>query len=244
MDRFSRIRRLIGPAGLRQLQMARVTVVGIGAVGGYAVEALARAGVGHLHLIDFDTFEESNLNRQIHALFSTLGQPKVAVARERVLDINPDCRVMASCFTVSAATLEAVLNPLPHLLVDAIDDLEAKAALLVAASRQKVPILSAMGAALRRDPTLVRVADLFATQKCPLARRLRKKLRPLGVGEGIRCVFSMEEVDFGSQQGEADNDEPGHGKPRPLGSLPTVTGIFGLALANEAIKMLIAKRQG
>lgn len=238
MARFSRIRRLLGSQAFTQLQQAKVTVVGIGAVGGYAVEGLARAGVGHLRLIDFDKFEPSNINRQLHALLTTMGQPKVEVAKARIGQINPDCRVATAAISVSTANMATVLDPVPDLLIDAIDDLDAKVSLLAASWQQKIPVLSAMGAALRQDPTLVRVADLFKTQKCPLARRLRKRLRKLAVGEGIRCVYSMEEVDFAGQEDITDSNYL-DGKARPLGSLPTLTGIFGLTLANEAIKSLL-----
>ncbi len=239
MDRFSRIRRLLGQDRFSRLQQSQVTVVGIGAVGGYAVEGLARAGVGHLRLIDFDTVEPSNINRQIHALCSTLGQQKVEVAKSRVLDINPDCHVETLHLYVSAETIDQTFTPGIDLLIDAIDSLESKVELLCQAWHRKIPLLSAMGAALRQDPCLVRVADLPQTQKCPLARQVRKRLRRVGVGEGIRCVYSMEEVDFSAQEHmEGDGQSAA---PRPLGSLPTVTGIFGLVLANEAIRMLCEK---
>jgi len=238
MARFTRIQRLLGEERFQLLSQSRITVVGVGAVGGYAVEGLARAGVGQLHLVDFDTVEPSNINRQIHALDSTVGQLKVEVATNRVLDINPACHVTSTPLFVAKENIPQLLAAETDLIIDAIDSLDSKVALLHQAWRQRLTILSAMGAALRQDPCLVRLADLLQTQKCPMARQVRKRLRRLGVGEGIRCVYSMEEVDFSAQQDIAAEDNGQTGKPRPLGSLPTVTGIFGLTLANEAIRII------
>ncbi|MEN8140643.1 MAG: tRNA threonylcarbamoyladenosine dehydratase [Thermodesulfobacteriota bacterium] len=238
MARFSRIKRLLGEESFAALQQSRVTVVGIGAVGGYAVEGLARAGVGGLRLVDFDTFEASNINRQLHALESTLGRSKVEVAKERVLEINPACQVETVNLFVDPDNLDQLLTPRPQLILDAIDSVESKVALLSQAWQGNIPVLSAMGAALRRDPTLIRLADLHKTQKCPLARQVRRRLHRAGVGEGIGCVYSLEEASFASQSPLAVSEEEEGGAVRPLGSLPTITGIFGLTLANEAIRLL------
>lgn len=238
MDQFTRIKKLLGLEAFARLQQSRVTVVGVGAVGGYAVEGLVRAGVGALQLIDSDHVEESNLNRQIHALHSTLGRAKVEVARARVVDINPACDVTACQLHIHKGNAGQAWQNSPHLIIDAIDSLDDKVALLSRGWQQGIPLLSAMGAALRRDPTQVRLADLMESRGCPLARRVRKALRRAGVDRGIRCVYSEEQVDFaGQHHGEL---EPGHNplQPRPLGSLPTVTAIFGLYLANEAIRLL------
>lgn len=244
MERFSRIQRFLGEERFKRLRGRRVTVVGLGAVGGHVVEGLARAGIGQLCLVDFDTVQPSNLNRQILALTETLGRPKVEVARDRVMAINPDCQVDALQLFVDDTTVDQILEPLPDLLVDAIDSLNPKVQLLTAAYFRGVPIISSMGAALRSDPALIRCADLFDTKKCPLARRLRKRLKRNEVGRGITCVFSTEEVDFDYREpeeetvlGPAPYENRGR-KRRILGSLPTLTGIFGLIIANQAILQL------
>ncbi len=243
MERFSRIKTLLGEEQAARLAQKRVTVVGVGAVGGYAVEGLARAGIKNLRLVDFDTVHLSNINRQIHALESTLGKIKVEAAGDRVLDINPQCRVEPLQLFADPSSIDEILSPAPDILIDAIDSLSSKIALLAAAWQQNIPTVSSMGAALRTDPTLIRVDDLMETKKCPLARRLRKKLRQVGVGKGISCVYSMEDIDFdyGKPVPHCARDcDSNRGRPRRvLGSLPTLTGIFGLTLANTAIYRLL-----
>ena len=244
MDRFIRTERLLGEERFRRLQTKTVTVVGLGAVGGYVVEGLARAGISSLTLVDHDLIEPSNLNRQILALETTLGRPKTEVARERVLAINSDCRVRPLQLFATEETLDQILAPQPDLLIDAIDSLNPKTQLLCAAYRRKIPTISSMGAALHTDPSLIRCGDIFSTSTCPLARHLRKRLKRRGVGEGISCVYSIEKIDYDYQAtdepGEADDSAiQGRGRPRHvLGSLPTITGIFGLTIANLAILQL------
>ena len=243
MERFTRIRLFLGEERFKKLQASSVTVVGLGAVGGYVVEGLARAGITRLRLVDFDAVQASNINRQILALESTIGRPKAEVARERVLDIHSSCDVEALQIFAGEETMEDILTPAPDLLIDAIDSLNPKVQLLTAAHYRRIPILSSMGAALRTDPAKIQFGDLFSTRKCPLARRLRKRLRHNGIERGIECIYSTEEVDFDYQPPERDsvsaNPFTDRGRARrTLGSLPTLTGIFGLCLANRAILML------
>lgn len=246
MERFSRIQSFLGEEGFQILQQSFITVVGIGAVGGHVAEALARSGINRLRLVDFDTIQPSNINRQIMALETTLGRPKVEVALERIAAINPACRVEPLQLFAGDETLEQILCPQPDILIDAIDSMNAKVQLLSTAHRQRIPIISSMGAALRSDPTQIRVADLMETKNCPLARRLRQRLRRSGIERGISCVFSTEPVAYHYQEPEElpDNDassaEPGRQR-RNLGSLPTLTGIFGLIIANEVILRLSGK---
>jgi len=244
MDRFIRTIRLLGDLRFQLLQSKRVTVVGLGAVGGYAVEGLVRAGVSHLKLIDFDTIQPSNLNRQILALETTIGRPKAEVARERVLAINSECDIESLQLFAGDETMDRILDPAPDLLIDAIDSLNPKTQLLHQAYLRKIPIISSMGAALRTDPTLIRSGDLFSTSNCPLAKHLRKRLRRRDVGEGISCVYSTEKIDFDYQMpeeemniGQTPYSERGRQR-NVLGSLPTITGIFGLTIANQAIMRL------
>ncbi|HEX2972472.1 MAG TPA: tRNA threonylcarbamoyladenosine dehydratase [Tepidisphaeraceae bacterium] len=243
--RFARIERMIGSAGLRRLMGAHVVVVGLGAVGSYATEGLARAGVGHLRLVDFDEIRLSNINRQLYALDSTVGRRKVEVAKERVKQINPACEVEAlGCF-VHAETMETVLAGRVDLIIDAIDSLSPKVELLAAVRKRQLPIVSSMGAALRTDPTSVRVGPLSEVHHCPLAAKIRKRLRKRDVPVDMTCVYSIEPVTHIPE--EAIDREGLHAeetldrgrKRRTLGSLPTLTGIFGLTAANTAIRMMV-----
>lgn len=249
-EQFSRIERMIGPDGLRRLQQAYVAVIGLGAVGSYAVEGLARAGVGHLRLVDFDEIRASNLNRQLYALQSTLGRKKCEIAHLRVLDINPACRAEAMSVFVHADTLDQVLAGPPDLVIDAIDSLAPKIELLAALRTRGIPFISCMGAALRTDPTAVRVGPLAKVHHCPLAQKVRKKLRLREIPVDFTCVYSVEPVDHLPEvartpeaQPEAEEELFIRGRKRTaLGSLPTLTGIFGLTAANTALKILLPEQ--
>jgi tRNA A37 threonylcarbamoyladenosine dehydratase len=247
--RFARTERLLGKEAVALLARQRVLVAGLGAVGSYAVEALARAGIGALRLVDFDVVQLSNINRQLYALESTLGRSKVEVARERVLDINPDCRVEAWRLFIDETTLPRILDGPPEVVVDAIDSLNPKVQLLAAASATSAYLVSSMGAASRTDPSRVRTGDLWQTRGCPLARLLRKRLRRLDCHRPIRCVYSTE-TPF-KRLPEAGGEEPApletfhRGRPRqPLGSYASLTGIFGLTAANEAIRFILGWGNG
>ncbi len=273
--RFTRTELLIGPAGLRRLAESKATVVGLGAVGSYAVEALARCGVGNLRLVDFDVIRPSNINRQLYALESTIGRPKVELARERVLDINPACRVEVLRQFMHVETMDEILGPVaatdgasavrPDIIIDAIDSLTPKVELLTAIAARHLRVVSSMGAARRTDPTAIRIGPLKAVRNCPLARWIRKRLRGRGVALDFPCVYSIElppDAAVGSQSvgcesvgGEVGVDQSAAPttsatleeedflirgrKRRPMGSLPTITGIFGLMTANTAVKMLL-----
>ena len=169
MERFARTERLLGEVKFKQLQSQMVTVIGLGAVGGYVVEGLVRAGVRHLRIVDFDTIQPTNLNRQIIALETTLGQPKALATRDRVVAINSECTVEPMQLFAGDETLEQILSPKPDLLIDAIDSLNPKTQLLHGAYQREIPTISSMGAALRTDPGLIRSGDLFDTKSCPLA---------------------------------------------------------------------------
>ncbi len=242
--RFIRLQRLIGEESLRRLSRSFVVVVGLGAVGSYATEALARAGIGKLRLVDFDEVRLSNINRQLLALGSTLGRKKCELAAARVRDINPRCEVHAlDCF-VHCDTLDLVLEGEPDLVVDAIDSFTPKVVLLEELIRRNIPVISSMGAALRTDPTMVRVGPMRKVAGCPLAAKLRKALRKKGLPLEFTCVYSLEStchlpreaIDMGAE--ENDDCLVRGRKRRTLGSMPTLTGIFGLTAANAAIQYL------
>ncbi|MBU0677953.1 MAG: tRNA threonylcarbamoyladenosine dehydratase [Verrucomicrobia bacterium] len=238
-SRFIRTELLLGEKALARLAGTRVMVVGMGAVGSYATEGLARSGIGHLQLVDFDVAQESNINRQLYALSSTVGKPKVEVARERVLDINPDCTVDAITTFVDDITVCQLLADPPDVIIDAIDSLNSKVALLHAASERRVAcIISSMGAATRMDPFSVRADDISKTKHCPLARLVRKRLRRRGIRTGIRCIYSVEEPRQTEVEVEAEEFDRGRPRP-PLGSFSCLTGIFGLVAATEAVRMTL-----
>jgi len=243
MERFSRTRCFLGTEKFKALNEAMVTIVGLGAVGGYAAEGLARAGVGHLRLIDFDTIQKSNINRQILALEDSLGRLKVEVARERIKRINPKCRVEAMPLFAADETLDEIFSPEPDVLIDAIDSLNPKIQLLVGAHKRKIITYSSMGAALRTDPEKIKSGDIMSSNHCPLAKHVRNRLRRQGVTGGIQCVYSTERVQF-DYKGPEEKGQPAsiyedRGRKRNvLGSLPTITGIFGLILANSVLLRL------
>ena len=240
MDRFSRLEALIGKERLDRLTTRSVTIVGLGAVGGYVAEGLARSGVGRLRLVDFDILTTSNINRQILALDSAMGQKKVALAKQRIHDINPKCVVEALPLFAGDESMEQILSPAPDLVIDAIDSLNPKTLLLESAYRQQIPIISSMGAALRTDPSKIVYGDLFKSHGCPLARHLRRRLKRRGIDRNIKCVYSYEQVEFKYNSGVAGpEDDKRTGRARnTLGSLPTIPGIFGLIIANSAILAL------
>jgi tRNA threonylcarbamoyladenosine dehydratase len=238
---FIRTELLFGPEAFRRLARAHVTVAGLGAVGSYAVEGLARCGIGRLTLIDFDTVQLSNINRQLFALHSTLGRRKTAVAAERVADIHPTCDVRPLDLFLNEDTVPAALEPAPDILIDAIDSLNSKVQLLAGAARRGLPVLSVMGAADRTDPSLLRVGDLADTHHCPLARFVRKRLGRLGIRSGIECVYSIEP----RRAGRADIPLPDgemrvvRGERRaPLPSFSCLTAIAGLTAARQAVARL------
>lgn len=241
---FQRLEALLGKDALTQLKKSFVIVCGMGAVGSYAVEALARAGIGRLRLIDFDEVRATNINRQLFALHSTLGKSKCEVARERVLDINPLCQVEAINGFIDDTTTSSLLADNPDMVIDAIDSLNPKATLIDIATRMKLPLLSSMGAARRRDPSLIRIGNLLEVRNCPLARLLKKRLRNRHADLNIRCVYSIEAdnphaVMTLEESDPLDLQACNRGRVRrPMGSMPTITGIFGLLLAHETIERL------
>lgn len=242
MDRFSRIRHLIGDDNFNKLLNKKVVVVGIGAVGSHVVEALVRCGISNIRIIDFDKIKKSNINRQLCALESTLGNFKVDATKERILNINPNCKVEAMKLFLHSDTIDVVLSGNPDLVIDAIDSLKPKTILLKEVYLRKIPIISSMGAARKTDPFKIRTGDLFDTKFCRLAKFLRDHLKKEGIGRGIRCVYS-EEIFLETQvslQNDINEEDYSRGRKRAvLGSMPTITGIFGYIIANEAIFKLI-----
>ena len=191
-DQFSRTQLLFGPEAMEKLRMSRVAVFGIGGVGGYAVEALVRSGVGGLDLIDDDRVCLTNLNRQLHATRKTVGQYKVDVAAERVREINPDCRVNTYRTFFLPDTRDQFDFSQYDYVIDAIDTVTGKLALIETAKSAGVPIICSMGAGNKTDPTAFRVADIYQTSVCPLARVIRSECRKRGV-KHLKVVYSTEQ---------------------------------------------------
>lgn len=242
MERFTRLEALIGKEKMERLATRRVTIVGVGAVGGHATEGLARAGVGHIRLVDFDRVEKSNINRQILALESSIGERKVDLAQARIKDINPRCQVETLPIFARENSYDEILSPAPDLIIDAIDSLNPKVGLIAEAVKRGIPIISSMGAALRTDPRFIRFGSVFESQGCPLARHVRKRLRKREITSGVSCVYSTEPVDFDYKM-PAEKADGSEGRVRNiLGSMPTITGIFGLTIANYAIMALAEEK--
>lgn len=227
-EEFSRTELLLGREAMERLRKAKVAVFGIGGVGGHAAEALARSGVGALSLIDKDTVDVTNLNRQIVALHSTIGRDKVDVMRERILDINPACQVQTyKCFYLPE-TKDIFDFSQYDYIVDAVDTVTAKIQLVMEAQRCGTPIISSMGAGNKLDPAAFQVADLYETSVCPLAKVMRRELRKRGVKQ-LKVVYSKEEAIHPSFAG---------GEQTVPGSNAFVPSVAGLILASEVIRDL------
>ena len=231
-EQNSRTAMLLGASAIEKLASARVAVFGVGGVGGYLAEALARAGVGALDLIDNDTVSVSNLNRQIIALRSTVGRLKVEVMAERIRDINPDCRVHALPLFYLPEEADKFDFSQYDYIADAIDTVSAKLDLAVRAHEAGVPIISAMGAGNKLDAAAFEVADLAKTSVCPLARVMRVELRKRGISH-MKVVYSKEEPRTPIAGQAADPSAPRRATP---GSVSYVPGAAGLIMAGEIIK--------
>lgn len=229
-ERFQRTSLLLGEKGIADLQNSSVMIIGLGAVGGYALEAIARSGVGHLILVDFDSFDKTNINRQILALESSIGRKKTEVAKERVKQINPNCEVEIIDMFIDESNIDRLLSSKVDYVIDAIDSLASKCCLLEKLWQKQIPCISSMGAALKIDVEAIKITSLSKTKYCPLAKQVRCNLRRKGVDlSKIMCVCSEEEVPS-SRSSVSGN--------KILGSLPTVTAIFGLVMANYVILRL------
>ena len=234
MEAFSRTELILGAEAMDRLSRSRVAVFGLGGVGGYVVEALARSGVGALDLIDHDTISVSNLNRQLLAAHSTLGRYKAEVAAERVRDINPACRVtVRRCFYLPETAGQFDFTQYDYI-VDAIDTVTGKLMLVEEAARCGVPIISSMGTGNKLDPSAFRVADITETAVCPLARIMRKELKKRGI-EHLKVVYSREKPRRDAENAVVPEEA---GRRDIPGSVSFVPGAAGLILAGEVIRSL------
>ena len=235
---FSRTQLLLGEDATRRLKQSRVAVFGIGGVGGHAVDALARAGVGTLDLIDSDTVSITNINRQLLATHSTVGRLKVEVAKERILDIYPQATVYTHPVFYTPETADQFDFTQYDYIVDAIDTVTGKLCLAERAFAVGTPIISCMGAGNKLDGTAFRVADISKTTICPLARVMRKELKKRGISH-MKVVYSLEEA---LTPVGAEEEMAATGKRQIPGSAPYIPGIAGMLLAGEVIKDLAGCR--
>lgn len=252
-EQFSRMKMLFGDAAIARLAKSRVAVFGIGGVGGYVAEALARSGIGELDFIDADVVAISNLNRQLIAVHSTIGRQKTEVMRERVLDINPAAVVhIYNCFFLPENSRQFPFEQYDYV-VDAVDTVTAKIELVLRAQEAKVPIISCMGTGNKLDPTKFQVADIYKTKVCPLAKVMRHELKKRGV-KALKVVYSEEQPiyggvnceNIGQEEAFCKDDREDKQKETVIkrsipGSIAFVPPAAGLILAGEVVKDLIAK---
>ncbi len=245
---FSRTESLLGSQGLEKLKNSKVAIFGIGGVGSFTAEALARSGVYKLVLIDNDHICLTNINRQIHALSSTVGKSKVEVMKARILDINPQAEVTIYNELYNSENAEKLLSDDYDYLVDAIDMVSSKIDLIERCKKRNIPIISAMGAANKLDPTKLEVSDIYHTSICPLAKTMRKELRKRGIKD-LKVVYSKEEPirplntddnniskkDCRSQNKDGNSSK----KDKVLGSVSFVPSVAGLIIASQVVRELI-----
>lgn len=241
MERFSRTELLLGSEKMHRLYNSNVIIFGVGGVGGYVTEALARSGVGSFTLVDKDTVSVSNINRQIIATESTVGRDKVDVMKERILDINPQAKVeIRKCFYLPENADEFDLSGYDYV-VDAVDTVTAKLEIIVRATEAGVPVISSMGAGNKLDPTGFMVADIYDTSVCPLAKVMRRELKKRGIKK-LKVVYSKEEPIKLLQKDLSENGENETAGVKPVpGSVAFVPSVVGLILAGEIIKDIIRR---
>ncbi|UKS27775.1 tRNA threonylcarbamoyladenosine dehydratase [Paenibacillus sp. HWE-109] len=251
LHQFSRTELAIGPEGLEIMKNSTVAVLGIGGVGSIAAEALARTGVGRLILIDKDVVDITNINRQIHALTTTVGQPKADLMRDRIKLINPDCDVIALRMFYTEETYEEVFAHNIDYVLDASDTISYKIHLIKQCLERKIPIVSSMGAANKMDPSQFKVADISKTSMDPIARVVRQKLRKEGIKKGVKVVFSTEEPmkpreDVTQQIVPANAPEIRKAKQPPASNafVPPVAGLIMVSVAVKELLEIGLKKQG
>lgn len=225
-DQFSRTELILGKEKVAKLKNLRVAIFGVGGVGSFVVEALARIGIGHIEIYDKDKVDVTNINRQLYALHSTIGKYKVDVAKERILDINPEIEVKAYRMFITKESADDIdFNNLDYI-VDAVDSVTAKLALIKKANDYNIKIISAMGAGNKVDPTRFEVSDIYETSICPLAKVMRHELKKIGINK-LKVVYSKEEP----IKVESEFKAPG--------SVSFVPSVVGLIIAGEVVKDLL-----
>ena len=231
LEQFSRTELLIGKSGIEKLQKSKVAIFGIGGVGSFVVEGLARAGIGKFLLIDFDKIDITNLNRQIHATYKTIGKYKVDAMKERIMEINPDAQVSTIKEILKEENEEEFIDSSCDYIIDAVDTVSTKIKLILKADKEKIPIISCMGTGNKLNPTLFKVSDIKKTKVCPLAKVIRKELKDKKI-EKLKVVYSEEEpIKINSE----------NNIKRIPGSISFVPSTAGLIIAGEVIKDIIQR---
>ncbi len=243
LHQFSRCELAFGPEGLEIMKNSTVAVLGIGGVGSFTVEALARTGVGKLVLIDRDVVDITNINRQIHANLETIGQPKSELMKQRIATINPECEVVTMQMFYTDETAPQLFAHKLDYIVDAMDTVSAKIHLILEAKRRNIPIISSMGAANKMDPTRFEVADISQTSYDPIAKVVRRELRKAGVHKGVKVVYSKEipvtiRADV-REQIVADPNSPIRKVRQPPASNAFVPSVAGLIMASVVVRDLL-----
>ena len=248
---FSRTELLIGKEGLNKLRNSKVIVFGIGGVGSYTVEALTRAGIGEIKLVDYDTVCLTNLNRQIHATFNTIGKPKVDVMKERILSINKKCKVNTYQLFVTKDNISEIINEDYDYVVDAIDTVSAKIALIEYCNEKNINIISSMGTGNKFDPTQFKVVDIYDTKICPLAKVMRHELRKRGI-KSLKVIYS-EEIPTKPNTEDIATCKNGcvcvggtkkcTAKRQIPGSMSFVPPVAGMIIGGEVIKDIVFDRR-
>ena len=245
---MSRTELLIGEESLNKIKNKKVVILGIGGVGSFAVEALVRGGVGKLVLVDDDIICITNLNRQIHATYKTVGRSKVDVMKERILEINPDCEVTALRTYIDSNNMDKIITKDVDYVIDAIDSITSKIQVAIWCENNNKKLISSMGTGNKLDPTEFKVADIYDTKICPLCRVMRKELRRKGV-KHLKVVYSVEEVlkpavdesiiDKKESVSERDSSKMWAGKRQVPGSISFVPPVADMIIAGEVIKDMI-----
>ncbi|MDD5058719.1 MAG: tRNA threonylcarbamoyladenosine dehydratase [Sideroxydans sp.] len=232
---FTRTHILLGDAGIAKLKSKHIFIAGLGGVGSYCAEAMARAGIGRLTLLDHDVVAVSNINRQLPALLSTVGKSKADLMRARIADINPECEVTLLHDFLSIENVNDLVPADADYVMDCIDSLSCKVALVVESYKRGLKVASSMGAGNRLDPTRIKVADISKTDKCALAAAMRKRLRDEQVYKGVLTVFSDEHA-----AAPLPPEPTGRGRPRAVnGTISYMPPLFGYMLAGAVLKRLL-----
>lgn len=226
LKRYSRTEAVLGAEAVEKLNKCTVLIAGLGGVGGYCLEALVRSGVKHFVLADFDKFDETNLNRQILCLEDNIGKLKTDAAMLHLKEIDSTVSVVKLDMFIDSSNIDVLFAQNPDLVVDAIDSVNSKCLLLSECVKRGIPVVSSMGAAMKKDVSMLKIADLSKTYGCPLAKCVRTEMKKYGIEQGIDCVFSPEKTDTDKSK---------------KGSLATVVGAFGFALAQTALEKIYNK---
>lgn len=225
-----RSERLLGKNAIDKLKRSTVAIFGLGGVGSFAAEAIARLGVGTIIITDFDVIDITNINRQLYALHSTIGKNKTDIAFDRILDINKKCTIHKHNLFISEKNINLYDIYQPDCVIDCIDSIDSKISLIEYMNKREIPVVTSMGAANKTDPSAIRTADIYKTHQCPLAKIVRKGLKERSIIDNVTAVYSTEPPIKSSN-------------PGPLGSIATIPSIFGLTCASATLKIITTSIQ-